>query len=73
MSTPAPVNLESLRGLFRLLLFAIPAAVKREFLVNLNPMVTPVNIEYYLEGQALDTMVLETLVLIFLYENKLGA
>ena len=73
MSVPAPVNLESLRGLFRMLLSRIREDQKREMLYNLNSMVTPVNIEYYLEGHALDTMLLETMVLIFLHENKVGA
>lgn len=73
MSVPAPVNLESLRGLFRMLATAIPYTVKKELLSNLNPMVTPVNVEYYLDGQDIDTMLVETMVLVFLYENKVGA
>lgn len=73
MSTPAPVNLESLRGLFRMLVARIRDDEQRKMLYNLNPMVTPVNIEYYLDGHDLSTMLIETLVLTFLHENKVGA
>ena len=73
MSTPAPVNLEILRSLFKLLTTAIPYKVKMELLTGLNPMVTPVNVEYYLDGQDIDTMLVETMVLVFLSQNKVGA
>lgn len=73
MSTPAPFNLEILRSMLEMLLRDIPEEKKREYLSNLNPMVTPVNQEYYLDGPAsLDTLVLETIILILLYENKVG-
>lgn len=71
MSTPAPYNLGALRKMLGMLLADISDTKKRGYLTNLNPMVTPVNIEYYIESsKALDTMVRETIILILLCENK---
>ena len=64
-----PIDQDALRRMLRMLLSAIPAKVKREFLTNLNPMVTPVNVDYYLSSNDLDVMVLETIVLMLLAES----
>jgi hypothetical protein len=64
------LNVQALRGFIGMMLLDLDETTKRQYLTNLNPMVTPVNIDYYLEGNELDVMVTETIVLMMLAEGR---